>query len=281
MLIMATPPLRRSWPITLPTVHWAGLLVLATVAGFIVVTALPRAVDLLALAPSELTVRPWTLLSYPFVHTGPLPLLLNLAALVLLAPGLERSGGGARLLAWFGAGTLAGGAISLLQPAAPLLGSGPALLGVAMGLAWRGPDEVTHSPLGAMGRWLGTALAAAALLPGVTASPDGTFRFALIGALVATALVMGRSGKPAVERRIELPNSHYNPPGVHHEVRVTTPWDVIDLDALHEANRAGVEVLLHRARELGPTHLSPADRELLDRMATAARRTAEGARALE
>ena len=72
--------------------------------------------------------------------------------------------------------------------------------------------------------------------------------------------------------------TNYNPPGVHHEVTITTPWDVIVLNALHEANRAGVEVLLLRARELGPTHLSPADRELLDRMATAARLTAERAR---
>ncbi len=272
MLIMATPPLRRSWPVTLPAVHCAGLLALATGAGFILVTALPAAFDHLALTPSALTVRPWTVLSYPFVHTGPLPLLLNLSALVLLASGLERSAGGARLLAWFGAGTLAGGAVSLLEPAAPLLGSGPALLGVAMGLAWHPPNETTPPPLGAKGRWLGTALAVAALLPGVTTSPDGTIRMALIGALVATALVRARPRPPTVERRIELPNSHYNPPGVQHPVTMTTPWDVIDLDALHEANREGVEVLLNRARVLGPTHLSPADRELLDRMATAAAR---------
>ncbi len=269
-------PLRRSWPVTLPAVPGAGLLVLATVIGFIVVTAVPATGDRLALTLSDLTARPWTALSYPFVQTGPLPLVLNLAALALLATGLERGSGGLRLLVWFGAGTLAGTALALLQPAAPLVGSGPALLGVALGLASERVDAAV-SPLGTRGRWLGTALAVAALLPGVTPYPDSTIRGALIAGLLAT-LVMGRSKKsPAVERRIELPNSHYNPPGVHHEVQLTTPWDVIDLDALHEANREGVEVLLHRARELGPTHLSPSERELLDRMATAARLTAERA----
>ena len=264
-------PLRRSWPVTLPAVPGAGLLVLATVIGFIVVTAVPAAGGRLALTLSELTARPWTALSYPFVQAGPLPLVLNLAALVLLAAGLERGAGGLRLLVWFGAGTLAGTALALLQPAAPMLGSGPALIGVALGLASERVDDA------ARGRWLGTALAVGALLPGVTPSPDGTIRGALIGGLLAT-LVMGRSKQPpVVERRIELPNSHYNPPGVHHEVQLTTPWDVIDVTALHEANRAGVELLLQRARELGPTHLSPADRELLDRMATAARLTAERA----
>ena len=269
-------PLRRSWPVALPAVPGAGLLVLATVIGFIVVTAVPAAGGRLALTLSELTSRPWTALSYPFVQTGPLPLVLNLAALVLLAAGLERGAGGLRLLVWFGAGTLAGTALALLQPAAPLVGSGPALLGLTMGLASERVDEAA-TPLGTRGRWLGTALAVAALLPGVAPSPDGTIRGALIAGLLAT-LVMGRSKKsPVIERRIEFPNSHYNPPGVHHEVRLTTPWDVIDVPALHEANRAGVELLLQRARELGPTHLSPAGRELLDRMATAARLTAERA----
>ncbi|MSR03954.1 MAG: hypothetical protein EXR94_14645 [Gemmatimonadetes bacterium] len=144
---MATPPLRRSWPVTLPAVHWAGLLWLVTLAGFIVVATLPGALDQLAFTPSAMTLRPWTVLSYLFAHTGPLSLslALDLAALLLLAPrsSAARAGGG---------------------------------------------------------------------------SSAGS-----------------------------------------------TPWDVIDLDALHETNREGVEVLLHRARELGPTHLRPADRELLDR----------------
>ncbi|MFN0178932.1 MAG: rhomboid family intramembrane serine protease [Gemmatimonadales bacterium] len=275
---MATPPLRRSWPVALPAVQWAGLLGLAALAGFIMVSALPGALGQLAFDPSELTLRPWTALSYPFVHTGLLPLSLDLAALLLLAPGLERGVGGARLLGWFTVGTLAGAALALLLQSGPLVGSGPALVGMAVGLAWRGPEQVALSPLGLKGRWLGTALAVAALLPPVTPSLDGPVRVALIGALVAAALGMGRTKPPMVERRVELPNSHFSPPGVHHEVTMKTPWDVIDLDALHEVNRGGVEALLVRARELGPTYLSAADRELLDRMATAARLAAERSR---
>jgi membrane associated rhomboid family serine protease len=278
MFIMATPPLRRSWPVTLPAVHWAGLLGVAIVAGLILVTAFPGVFPQLALTPAEVPLRPWTVLSYPFAHIGLLPTLLDLAALWLLAPGLERSAGGARLLAWFGAGSLAGAALALLAPSAPLSGAGPALFGVAVGLAARGPDQAALSPLGTKGRWLGIALAIAALLPRVSAAPDGIVRAALIGGLVAAGLALGRSRKARAERQVELPNSHFNPPGVRHEVTISTPWDVIDLDSLHDVNRAVVEVLLQRARELGPTYLSPADQELLDRMATAARLTAERSR---
>ncbi len=271
---MATPPLRRSWPVTIPALQVAGLLGLATVAGFILLAALPGALGQLALTPAEIATRPWTAFSYPFVHTGLLPLALDLGALLLLAPGLERGAGGARMLAWFAGGTLVGAALALLFPTAPLLGTGPALAGVAIGSAWRPAEQTTA----AAGRWLGIVLAIAALLPRMSGSPDGPMRWALIATLVTAGLAMGRTRKPKVERQVELPNSHFNPPGVHHEVRMTTPWDVIDLDQLHEANREGVEVLLRRARELGPTHLGAADRELLDRMATAARLTAERSR---
>ena len=273
---MATPPLRRSWPVTLPAPQGAGLLGLALVGGFILVTALPGALDQLTLTRSEVALRPWTVLTYPFAHGGLLPLSLDLIALLLLAPGLEREVGGARLLGWFLGGTLAGAALSLLLSPGPLLGTGPALAAVAFASARGGSDPAARPGARA---WLGIVLAIAALLPWATTNPDGTVRVVLIAALIGAGLAMTRSRKPArIERRVELPNSHFNPPGVHHEVRMTTPWDVIDVDSLHEVNREGVEILLRRARELGPTHLSPADRELLDRMATAARLTAERSR---
>ena len=105
----------------------------------------------------------------------------------------------------------------------------------------------------------------------IMATPDGAFSIVVIGGLVAVGLVLGRSTKAKVERQVEMPNSHFNPPGLTLDGAISTPWDVIDLDSLHMVNRAVVEVLLDRARALGPTHLSRADQELLDRMATAAR----------
>ena len=118
-------------------------------------------------------------------------------------------------------GTLAGAALAWLHPSAPMLGAGPALLGVAVGLARVRSDE-TVLPLGAKGRWLGGLLAITALLPRVTATPDGAVRAALIGGLVIAGLALTRSQKLLVERRVELPNSHYNPPGVQTEGTIAT-----------------------------------------------------------
>src|SRR5262249_26784648 len=157
-----------------------------------------------------LLLRPWTVVTYPFAHGGLLSALLDLAALLLLATGLERSAGGAWLFAWFGIGTLAGAALAWASPSAPLSGTGPALIFVIVGWATRGPDHVALSPLGWIGRWLGIALAIAALLPRVSVVPDGVVRVALIGGLVVAGLVRRRKGKATAERRVELPNSHFN-----------------------------------------------------------------------
>ena len=276
---MATPPLRRTWPVTFPALPWAGLLWVATVAGFIVVTAVPGALRQLALVPGELASRPWTALSYPFVHLTPLPLLLDFAALVLLAPRLEGRAGGARMVAWFMAGTIAGALLAMLRPGEQLVGSAPAILGLLVGVARTAPVEIDGESTGTGWRWLAVVVAVVALLPQISGAPLGLVRGALIGSLVASLLVRSAAATRKMERRVEEPNSHFNPPGVQHEVKMTTPWDSIDLDALHEVNRGVIEVLLRRARELGPTHLSPGDRELLDRMASAHRLAAEQRRA--
>ena len=119
-------------------------------------------------------------------------------------------------------------------------------------------------------------LAVAVLWPGLPGLSSGIGRGAAIGALAAAFLLLSRPSKRRLERQVEPPNSHFNPPGVKHGP-IATPWDAIDLEALHEVNRPLVEVLLARARELGPSHLSPTERELLDRMAFATRLAAEGA----
>jgi membrane associated rhomboid family serine protease len=246
-----------------------ALLGLATLAGFIVVSVLPEGLGALALVPAELGQRPWSALTYSFVHTRPLPLVLDLAALLLLASRLEGRVGGAGVVGYYAAGAAAGVLLALVQPSVPTAGAGAAIVGLLVGFARHCADELVLPPLPVKGPWPAAALAVAALLPGVTDTPSGVGRGLLLGGLVAGLLASSRPRKRPPERRVEPPNSHFNPPGVRHDV--STPWDSVDLESLHEVNRAVVETLLQRARALGPSHLSPADRDLLDRLTAASR----------
>lgn len=119
-------------------------------------------------------------------------------------------------------------------------------------------------------RWPAALLAIGLLLPLLTDWP-AEIRIAAAVAAVITLLWQARPTAPPVERRVEAPNSHFNPVGVQHR-DVTTRWDGIDLSVLHEVNREIVAELLEKARALGPDFLRPSEVELLDRMAEAASR---------
>jgi hypothetical protein len=154
-----------------------------------------------------------------------------------------------------------------------MAGAGVAVFGLLVGFARHCVGESLVPRLPSRGRWPLAVLAAAVLLPPLSELPS-TWRGILLGLLVLGLLRLGRPAGRTAPRQVEPPNSHFNPPGVSHGA-VVTPWDSIDLDALHEANRPAVATLLAAARALGPDRLGPAERELLDRMASAARLSAE------
>ncbi|MGE0442776.1 MAG: hypothetical protein AB7L66_21710 [Gemmatimonadales bacterium] len=109
----------------------------------------------------------------------------------------------------------------------------------------------------------------AAVLPFLLGWAPG-LRIAVGGLALLAYLGLARSPKRRAERQVEPPNSHFNPPTVQHRDH-DTPWDTIDLAALHEVNREVVARLLEQARVLGPDSLSPTERDLLQRMADATR----------
>jgi hypothetical protein len=145
------------------------------------------------------------------------------------------------------------------------------VFGLVVGLARHAGDEPIIPAVRLPNRLLLVVLGAAVLLAPLSEVPSPTLRWVLLGSLILGLLRFGRPPKRGGgSRRVEAPNSHFNPPGVSHGP-AATPWDSIDLESLHEVNRAVVETLLERARALGPDHLTPSERELLDRMASATR----------
>jgi len=263
-------PTRRTWPVTLPVAPVASLLVLGSVAGVVVAGAPSEAHRLLALVPAELAGRPWAAVTYSFLHGGPIHLLLDMLALLIVATRLELRRGALAVGAWYLGGALAGAALATLAPAGSIIGSTMGVFGVLVGLVLSDREAPVLRGLPGKGRWLVLALLAAGLLPGVSQSSNGTVRGAYLGVLFLGFVAMSWSKKRKPERKVEPPNSHFNPPGVVHR-DVSTPWDEIDLDALHEVNREAVAVVLRKARELGPTHLTPSECEFLDRMTEASR----------
>jgi membrane associated rhomboid family serine protease len=261
----------RTWPAASAIQPFAGLLVLANAAAFVVAGAASGPTfRSLALVPAELAQRPWAAVTYAFLHPSAWQLMLEMAALVLIAPRLESRAGGAALVGWYLGGALLAVPVGFIAPGEAFAGSSAAVLAVLVGFVRRRPEDAVIAAAPAKGRWLVPVLVAGALLPSLATGASAPVVIAHLSAAALACLYLVRPSKPVPERRVELPNSHFNAPGVTSQP-ARTPWDAIELDALHEVNREAVIGVLEKARELGPSHLTGSEREFLDRMCAASR----------
>jgi membrane associated rhomboid family serine protease len=128
---------------------WVGRLIVANaVIALLLATILTsdRVVEALQFNPSfQRTLnRPWTFLTYMFVHGGLLHLLLNSLGLYFFGPPVEEKLGGKSFIFYYlycgvGAAIFALG-VSTLGNVAPFIGSSGAVLGILLAFAMFWPD---------------------------------------------------------------------------------------------------------------------------------------------
>lgn len=127
---------------------WVGRL-LAALAGVQLLLATifvsPAAVAALQFDPGAGLSRPWTVLTYAFVHGGVLHLLFNGLALFLFGPTVERRLGGPAFLLYF-LYCVAGAAafalvVARVAPVPPFIGASGGVLGVLLAYSIIHPDQ--------------------------------------------------------------------------------------------------------------------------------------------
>ncbi|MFO7587892.1 MAG: rhomboid family intramembrane serine protease [Gemmatimonadota bacterium] len=102
------------------------------------------ALDLLALRPDRLLLRPWTPVTYMFVHAGFGHVFFNMLALFFFGPPLERTWGGREFAVYYLVCGVGGAVASLLLVrlvgVSPLVGASGAVFGLLLAFALRWPD---------------------------------------------------------------------------------------------------------------------------------------------
>ena len=259
-----------------PMTLWVRRLLVANVVVFLLTGLLSDLFLFLILYPPLALVRPWTLITYMFLHGSIAHLLFNMLGLFFFGPRLEsRLGPRGFLWLYFLSGL--GGAVFhvVLAHEAPVVGASGAVYGVLLGFAMYWPRERIYLwaivPIEA---WLlATLLVFGSLYAGVV--PGGgsrTAHFAHLGGLVFAFLFLKwwewRKGlaKRAFQKRMrpEVPQG-----GFMGDRATLARWRRIDLSSLHELNRGEVERLIVKAERDGLRSLTPSERDFMNRMSPA------------
>jgi membrane associated rhomboid family serine protease len=241
---------------------------MANVLVFLLQMAQPRITSQLWLVPWLIPVRPWTAVTYMFLHGGIGHLFFNMLGLYFFGPRLEAMLGSRRFLTLYFLAGLSGALLSAMFPFTryvPIVGASGAVFGVLLGFAWFWPRERIYlwGILAVEARVLVVALTALSLFGGFNPGRDGVAHFTHLGGFLGGwgYLVWMRSFGPAARfrRRAATPGMRIS------AAQDVARWKRIDPQALHPVNREEYERVIAKMGAAGPGALSPGEREFLDR----------------
>jgi len=254
----------------MPLTPWVKRLLIANIILFVLAQPGTQLFFVFELFPFAVIQRPWTLVTYMFLHAGLGHIFFNMLGLYFFGPRLEdRLGGRTFLWLYFLSGI--GGAVFSFFFARrfPVVGASGAVFGVLLGFAMYWPRERIYLwmilPVEA---WLlAVLLVVGSLYMGVSGSASGTAHFAHLGGLVfAFAFLKWAEWHQGKDRRAFQRAMAPQSDGLSDRA-ATARWKKIRVEGLHEINREEVERLLAKVAATGTRSLTQAERQFLDRMA--------------
>ena len=149
----------------------------------------PRFQAVFGFDPLYAGTRPWTFVTYAFLHGGLLHLAFNLLALFMFGPPVEERMGGRHFLTYYGLCALGGAAFSFLlmqiRPVDhPIVGASAAIYGVMLAFAWAWPDQpiyVFPFPTPIPAKWLVTFAVGISFVLALLRMSEGVAHLAHLG----------------------------------------------------------------------------------------------------
>lgn len=192
--------------------------------------------------------RPWTALTYMFLHGGLGHIFFNMLALFFFGPRVEeRLGSRPFLTMYLIAGLFGAGLSAILAPGSPILGASAGVFGVSLAFAYFYPHEQVLIwgviPVPARLLVIGTGLFA--LFAGFTGAQGGVAHFAHLGGYLGAFLYLkiAERRRTAYKRRVAKPS-----PEVTKRI---TAYQNIDRSRIHELNREEVDRILDKISAKG------------------------------
>lgn len=221
---------------------------------------------LLALVPILIPFRPWSVVTYAFLHGGMGHIFFNMLALFFFGPRLEQRLGGRHFLGLYFASAIAGALLSIVTPRVIIVGASGAVFGVMLGFAYYWPRDKIYIwgilPLEA--RLFVIILTVASLWFGFGSAAGGVAHFAHLGGFLGGFLYLKgmEHWSPARRFKRQIQTSMIKPGGDSAAIK---RWEQIDRDGMHPVNREELDRVIEKIKSSGIGTLTPDERAFLDR----------------
>lgn len=248
---------------------WVMRLLMANGIVFLLQMTMPGVIEnLLAFVPSLALTRPWTIVTYMFVHGGFGHILFNMLALYFFGPRVEDRLGSRRFAIMYFVSGIMGALLSVFfAPHAAIIGASGAVFGVMLSFArfWPRDQILIWGILPVEARVMVIAMTAMAVVFGFTGAQSGVAHFAHLGGFVGGWLCLRYFERNTDAKKWQAKVA----PAVARESSESTlnRWRRIQRDSLHEVNRAELDRILDKISTSGMSSLSAGDREFLERFA--------------
>jgi len=247
---------------------WVRRLLIANVAMFFLTLVMPGLMRQLWFVPMLIAYRPWTIITYMFLHAGLLHLAFNMIGLYFFGPRLEQRLGGRQFLWLYFLSGMTGAVLSFpFTPNVPIVGASGAIFGVLMGFALYWPREKIYiwGVLPIESRVLVIILAILSLSGGFGGSGGNVAHFAHLGGFLGGFLYLKwwerRSPAAKFRRKAQVQSKAK----VSNSAADIARWKRIRREDLHPVNSEELDRILDKIGAIGVSSLTADEREFLDR----------------
>ena len=235
-------------------------LVFANIGAFFLQNTQAAVTSTFAFMPQLVLVRPWTIVTYMFLHGGLMHLAFNMLALFFFGPRVEERIG-SRSFAWlYFLSGISGGLLSLVfTPTAWIVGASGAVFGVMLAFAHFWPDApiLIWGIIPVPARILVIITTVLAIWSGFGGARGNIAHFAHLGGYAGAFLYLKWLDRKRGQFRKQVMAA---PPAATEKV---VKWQSIDRAKVHEVNRDEVNRILDKISAQGIGSLTPQERIFL------------------
>ncbi len=239
---------------------WVRRLLIANIFVFFVQYTMPAFTDAFAFVPSYARFRPWTIVTYMFLHAGLSHIFFNMLGLYFFGPQVEARIGSTRFFQLYFISGISGGLLSVVfAPNAAIVGASAAVFGVMLAFAmfWPRVQILIYGIIPVEARWLVLFTTAISIWSGFRGSQGGVADFAHLGGYLG-AFVFLRLIDPA-RRVARFKASTVSKPAADR----LSNWKRVDVARVHEVNRDELNRILDKINATGLPGLTPEERVFL------------------